>query len=244
MKPAGIFENLPPHCQVLAREIEEACGFEIEVICLTELRALSTEPIYGDLSEGVPGAVVDFDKALIVYPSASNVMTEDQYHHELMHLHLKHVQKAPLLVTPKPKFRSLAAYIDNQCEHLVIYAAQSHHSVDWRREEKAALHRFWQGYEEINGDAAMVRFNGVLKYFVTREYAHAHDFVETAKQHLRAKGHLQQAHQGWQRLKAAFPVKIDLLHLCLEFAEEPLDRYRLRVFDLPGRKRIETTLSP
>ena len=90
----------------------------------------------------------------------------------------------------------------------------------------------------------MIRFDGVHRYFVTREYAHAPALVKTAEQHLRAKGHLQQAHQGWQRLKAAFPVKIDLLHLCLEFAEEPLDRYRLRVFDLPGRKRIETTLSP
>ena len=104
--------------QVLVREIEEACGFEIGVIGYAELRAVSTEPIYGNLSEGALGAVADSDKALVVYPGASNVMTEDQYHHELMHLHLKHVQRAPLLVTPDPKFSTLAAYFDTTLLHL------------------------------------------------------------------------------------------------------------------------------
>ena len=86
----------------------------------------------------------------------------------------------------------------------------------------------------------MVRFHGIHRYFLTREYAPA--LIKMAERRLRKPNHLQIAHQGWQKLKDVFPDKVSLLRLSLEFANEPLDRYRLRELDLQARRRHETHL--
>ena len=240
MKPAGLIDTLPAHCQQLVHQIEGASNLEVEVLSEADFRAQTTEPVFGDVFEGKPGAVADFDKAFVLYPGDSNALNIDEYHHELMHLYLKLVRREPLLVTPDTKFSQFAAYLDNQVEHLVIYAEQHRHSQQWRRDEESALRKFWEKYPDIGAEADLVRFHGIHRYFITREYAPA--LTEMAKRRLRGPNHLQMAHQGWQSLKAVFPDKVSLLRLSLEFANEPLDRYQLRGLDLRGRRRHEIHL--
>lgn len=240
MKSPGLIDTLPTHCQQLVRQIEDASNLEVEVLSEADFRMQATEPVFGDVFDGKPGAVADFDKAFVLYPGESNTLSMDEYHHELLHLHLTLVRMEPTLVTPDAKFSQFAAYLNNQVEHTMIYAEQYRRSQKWRRGEERALRKFWQKYPDIGAEPDMVRFHGIHRYFLTREYAPP--LTEMAKRRLREPNHLQIAHQGWQRLKAVFPDKVLLLRLCLEFANEPVDRYRLRELDLQARRRHETPL--
>ncbi len=240
MRPADIFDTLPPHCQELVCEVEGACGFDIEVLSYAAFREQATEPIFGDISVGVPGAVADVDKAFILYPGEANSLAPDDYHHELLHLKLKLVRGEPALVTLDPKFSQFAAHIDNQADHMVIYADQFRHSLEWRRREEETLRRFWGKFPPAGVEPDLVLFDAIHRYFLTRQYAP--ELTKMAKRRLRETGHLQVAHQGWQRLKDAFPDKVLLVRLCLEFSNEPLDRYRLRELDLQAHTRRETAL--
>lgn len=228
MKPAGTLDSLLPHCQELVREIEGTSGLDIEVMSYSDFCEMTDEPIYGDITDNAPGSVADFDKAFVLYPGSTNNLSSDDYHHELLHLHLKHVLRVPTIVTGEAYSR-FAAYLDNQVDHMVIWEHQARVSEEWRRHESDVLRGFWNGFENIQGKPGEIRFHAVYRYFLTREYIP--DLRDMVERILCKTGLLSVAHQGWRDLKSVYPDKVSLLRLCLQYCDEPLERYALREID-------------
>ena len=247
MKPGERIESSSPHCQSLVREIEEACGFEIQVRQQEEFLQNVSGPVSGNIFPNSPGSISDIDKAVIVYPQAENTLTDDDYHHELLHLHRKLVQRQPELVTAVEKKRQVAAYLDNQIEHMAIYAEQHRHSPSWRTKFIGENRGFWQNYPpraDFLGrpvDPDTVRFLGIQRYFIVKEYG-TPGLADYAKGRLSKATQWQYCHAAYRQLKGVWPEKLEMVKICLDAANEPYGDYLLQQIDVTNQARLNIAI--
>ena len=126
LKPDEIFETLPSHCRRLVEEIEAASGLEVKVLSGQEFRDSYQGPVFGGALPNKPEAVSSPDHDLVLYPGEELSLTHDDYHHELLHLHIAHVRGQPEIRAVEPeRDGQMAGMLNNELDHLVIHLSSA-----------------------------------------------------------------------------------------------------------------------
>lgn len=233
MKPDGILETLPAFCQVLVKGIEAASGLEVQVMSGKEFRDSYDGPIFGGALPDKPEAVKSPEHALVLFPRKKLALTFDEYHHELLHLHIAHVHGQPEIRASDPdQFGHLAGNLDNEIDHLVIHIEQCKKSEAFKGSWIEIIRSFWQKFPQETDalgramDPDSLALVALTRYFKTRRIAPS-TMVHFARQKLRSVDMLSATHQAYKALDAVWPDKAGLLPVCAGVLDVPIETFKL-----------------
>ena len=241
MKPDEIFETLPSHCRRLVEEIEAASGLEVKVLSGQEFRDSYQGPVFGGALPNKPEAVSSPDHDLVLYPGEELSLTHDDYHHELLHLHIAHVRGQPEIRAVEPeRDGQMAGMLNNELDHLVIHPEQCEASETFKDTWIKTIRSFWQGFPQIRDalgqpvDPDSTALNATTRYFKTRRIA-PKTMIDYTRQRLRVAGLLTATHQVCKEMDDVWPDKVGLLRICAGVLNVPSERFCLYRIDHASR---------
>lgn len=161
-----IYSRLPTAARRLVDEIEKATAIEIQVKSKAD-RSGGGHVV--EVEEGVVGVLIGPDSITIESPHDVSKITDEDFVHELLHLHRTYVVNVPHLFPRQTKDGATAAGIENWLEHVVIYGRQIRICDGLAQKLDTGLADFWS---RCPWDAVgpTLKFNLISRYMVTHLY--------------------------------------------------------------------------
>lgn len=230
-----IYAKLMPTARALVDEIEKHSGIEIQVLP-KKVRPSGWISEAKDESDSVVGVITGPESIVIESPTEIENINEEDYIHELLHLHRMFVATVPHLYPRGRNNGNAAATIDNWLEHIVIYDRQIKMCPKFNEKMNIELIEFWQR-SPWNSTGSDLKFNLLSRYMITHKYCSAEAKVAMA--------------EAIKRLALPFSIrsiarqcsnvildKHKLVANVLQFCEIPAELFWLRHYDVKNHKAI------
>jgi hypothetical protein len=197
-----IYNSLPTYHRRLVDEIEQAFGLRIDVLATREALRSREVAVVAEFTDSCPGSVACFDKAWILYPGEVNRLTDDEYLHELLHLHGYLVLGIPHVAARDPRNAEFISILENQIQHIFIYAdIFKNSSVAYQKFlEEMRVH--WEAYPWTVRKQTAFKMQRLMIYWLVKTLAN-HPINRLAKGKLKADGVLFKTERAIEKLRRA-----------------------------------------
>jgi len=228
-----IYVGLPAPARALVDEIEAHTGIEITVLAKSER---GDGWVSEAKDESVVGVITGPQSIVIESPTDIRDITDENYIHELLHLHRMYIVNVPHLYPRKTSNGNAAAAIDNWLEHIVIYERQMELCPDFYQKMNAELIEFWRRCP-WNTSGSDLKFNLLSRYMITHRYG-SPEAKKAMADAIQAIGLPFSVRNVARQCSKAIVDKHRLVASVLQFCEVPTDLFWLRRYDVKNQKAV------
>jgi hypothetical protein len=164
---AQVYDRLSANARDLVDQIEKRVGYEIEVKSVGERDP--HQKVAEAIGESVVGVLTGPTAITIESPGPITDITEEDYVHELLHLHRSYLLEIPHLYAKTQANLNAGAAIDNWLEHFIIYEKQLELCPDFQEKLDTGLADFWTKCPWGMGGSTF-KLNLLTRYLITRRY--------------------------------------------------------------------------
>jgi hypothetical protein len=233
MRPE-IYNRLNEHAQRLVDQIEGQTGLEIQVLPRS---VRSDNKWVGEvIGEDVVGVITGPDSIVIESPGTVNDITDEDYIHELLHLHRIYVANVPHLYPKKKLNGNAAAAIENWLEHVVIYERQIEMCPGFAQKMNAQLSEYWQNCP-WNSSGSDLKFNLLSRYLITHRFGSV-ETKEIMAKAIEKLSPIYSVRTVARQCAKAIGDKHAFVLIVLRFCEIPKDLFWLRRYDVKNHKAV------
>jgi len=228
-----IYVNLSAPARALVDEIESHTAIEIRVLAKSD----RGDGWVGEAKdESAVGVITGPQSIVIESPTNVQDVTDEDYIHELLHLHRIYIVNVPHLYPRKTSDGNAAAVIDNWLEHIVIYKRQIELCTGFYQKVNAGLIEYWQRcpWDATGSD---LKFNLLSRYMITHRYGstEAKKAMADAIQSLGLPFSLRNVARQCSKV---IVDKHLLVARVLQFCDVPTDLFWLRRYDVMNQKAV------